>query len=78
MELRVEIFARIRRDARVQGWSIRRLAKVHGASRRTVRQALATAEPPSRRVPARAAPKLDGFRVVIDQVLLAYLDAPRK
>ena len=78
MELRVEIFARIRRDARVQGWSMRRLAKVHGVSRRTVRQALAAAEPPARRVPARAAPKLDRFRVVIDQVLITDLDAPRK
>lgn len=78
MELRVEIFARIRRDARVQGWSIRRLARVHRVSRRTVRQALAAAEPPARRVPARAAPKLDPFRVVIDQMLITDLDAPRK
>ncbi|MDJ0315786.1 IS21 family transposase [Arthrobacter antibioticus] len=78
MELRVEIFVRIRRDARVQGWSIRRLARVHRVSRRTVRQALAAAEPPPRRVPARSAPKLDRFRAVIDQMLIADLDAPRK
>lgn len=78
MELRVEIFARIRRDARVQGWSIRRLAREHRVFRRTVRLALAAAEPPARRVPARSAPKLDRFRVLIDEMLIADLDAPRK
>lgn len=78
MELRVEIFARIRRDARVQGWSIRRLAREHRVFRRTVRLALAAAEPPTRRVPARSAPKLDRFRVLIDEMLIADLYAPRK
>lgn len=78
MELRVEIFARIRRDPRVQGWSIRRLAREHRVSRRTVRLALAAAEPPARRAPARSAPKLDKFRVLIDEMLIADLDAPRK
>lgn len=78
MELRVEIFARIRRDARVQGWSIRRLAREHRVSRRTVRLALAAAEPPARRAPARSAPKLDRFRGLIDEMLIADLDAPRK
>ena len=60
MESRVELFARIRRDARVKGSSIRCLAREHRVSRRTVRQALAAAEPPVRRVPARGAPKLGG------------------
>lgn len=78
MGLRVELFARIRRDARVKGFSIRALAREHHVSRRTVRQALATAEPPSRRIPARTAPKLDRIRAVIDQMLTADLDAPRK
>lgn len=78
MELRVELFARIRRDARVHGSSIRALAKEYRVSRRTVRQALAAAEPPARRVSARAAPKLDRFRSVIDDMLVVDLDAPRK
>jgi len=78
MGLRVELFARIRRDARVKGFSIRTLAREHQVSRRTVRQALAAAEPPTRRVPARTAPRLDLFRAVIDQMLMVDLDAPRK
>lgn len=78
MGLRVELFARIRRDARVNGFSIRSLAKAYRVSRRTVRQALATAEPPGRRVSARSSPKLDRYRSLIDQMLLADLDAPRK
>jgi hypothetical protein len=32
MELRVELFARIRRDARVRGLSIRALARAHNVS----------------------------------------------
>jgi transposase len=78
MESRVELFARIRRDARVRGLSIRSLAREHRVSRRTVRQALAAAEPPPRRVPDRKAPKLGPLKSVIDAMLLADLDAPRK
>jgi transposase len=78
MESKVELFARIRRDARVKGSSIRRLAREHRVSRRTVRQALAAAEPPARRVPAREAPKLGPLKGVIDAMLLTDLDAPRK
>lgn len=78
MELRVELFARIRRDARVEGLSIRSLARAHRVSRRTVRQALAAAQPPARKVPVRGAPRLGPFKTVIDQMLLADLEAPRK
>lgn len=78
MESRVELFARIRRDARVKGSSIRCLAREHRVSRRTVRQALSAAEPPARRVPAREAPKLGPLKGVIDAMLRADLDAPRK
>jgi transposase len=78
MESKVELFARIRRDARVRSLSIRGLAREHRVSRRTVRQALAAAEPPVRRVPAREPPKLGPLKGVIDAMLLADLDAPRK
>lgn len=78
MGLRVELFARIRRDARVDGLSTRGLARKHHVSRRTVRQALASAEPPERRAPVRSAPKLDLFKPMIDGMLLTDLDAPRK
>ena len=42
----MELFARIRRDARVEGYSIRQLARRHQVGRATVRLALAQAEPP--------------------------------
>ncbi|ROS57745.1 IS21 family transposase [Frigoribacterium sp. PhB24] len=78
MESRVELFARIRRDARVDGLSIRELARRHGVGRPTVRQALAQAEPPSRKPRVRTAPRLDVFKSAIDEMLREDLDAPRK
>ena len=75
---RVELFAAIRRDARVEEYSIRELARRHGVHRRTVRQALASADPPPRKTPTRVAPKLGSFVEVVDAMLVADLDAPRK
>jgi lambda repressor-like predicted transcriptional regulator len=49
----VEQFEGIRRDSRDREMSIRALARRHGVHRRTVRQALADATPPARRVPER-------------------------
>jgi len=49
-----------------------------GVHRRTVRQALASAEPPPRKVPQRAAPVLDPVKPVIDAMLREDLTAPRK
>ena len=43
MGSRVQLYADIRHDARVDGLSIRELARKHGVHRRTVRQALASA-----------------------------------
>ena len=78
METRMELFARIRRDARVEGCSIRQLARRHQVGRATVRMALAQAEPPPRKVPVRCSPKLDPFKAAIDAMLTADIDAPRK
>lgn len=78
MESRVELFAAIRRDARVEGLSVRALAKRHGVHRRTVRQALASATPPARKTPTRSSPRLDPFKDAIDDMLRADLEAPRK
>lgn len=78
MESRVELFAAIRRDARVEELSIRELAKRHGVHRRTVRQALAAATPPARKTPDRLSPRLDPFKGAIDDMLRSDLDAPRK
>lgn len=58
MGSRVQLFADIRHDARVDGLSIRELARKHGVHRRTVRQALASAEPPPRKTPVRTDPRL--------------------
>lgn len=78
MESRVELFARIRRDARVEDLSIRELARRHGVGRPTVRQALLQAEPPARKPRVRTAPRLDAFKAAIDDMLRQDLDAPRK
>jgi transposase len=76
---RVELFEEIRRDARREDEvSIRGLADRYGVHRRTVRQALASAQPPPRKTPARAAPKLDPVKALIDAMLREDLDAPRK
>lgn len=78
MGSRVELYAEIRRDARVDGLSIRQLASRHGVHRRTVRQALKAAEPPPRRTPIRVAPRLEPFKAAIDAMLLSDVSAPRK
>jgi len=75
---RVELFEAIRRDERLEKLSIRALADRHGVHRRTVRQALGNAVPPERRTPARAAPKLDPAKGLIDAMLTEDLSAPRK
>lgn len=78
MGSRVQLYADIRRDARVEGLSIRELARKHGVHRRTVRQALAAAEPPPRKVPVRTAPRLDPYKAAIEEMLRYDLTAPRK
>lgn len=75
---RVELYEAIRRDARREELSIRGLSERYGVHRRTVRQALAAAEPPPRKVPARAAPRLDPVKGLIDGMLREDLDAPKK
>lgn len=78
MGSRVELFAAIRRDARVEELSNRELAERHHVHRRTVRQALRSSLPPPRKAPSRKAPRLDPFKPAIDGMLRSDLDAPRK
>jgi hypothetical protein len=78
MRLRMELFASIRRDAWVEGLSIRELARRHQVGRDTVRQALANSVPPARKVPVRSSPRLDAFKPAIDVMLVQDTTAPRK
>ena len=76
---RVELFEAIRRDARLEGLSIRDLAARHGVHRRTVRQALTDAVPPPRKVyPARSKPAIGPWTEVVDAWLLGDREVPRK
>ncbi|TSD93247.1 IS21 family transposase [Skermania sp. ID1734] len=78
MGSRVELFERIRRDSRVEGLSVRALAKRHRVHRRTVRQALMSATPPPRGERRWKARKIDPFTDAIDAMLRADLTAPVK
>jgi transposase len=74
---KVELYAAIRRDARA-GMSGRALARKYNVGRRTVVKALASAWPEPRKKPPPRPSKLDSFKPVIDEILRADLDAPRK
>lgn len=58
--------------------SIRALAERHEVHRRTVRQALASATPPQRKVPIRDSPVLGVQQAQIRAWLVEDLAAPRK
>lgn len=73
----VELNAALRRDAR-EGMSNRALEREYRVGWRTVQKALSSAWPQPREPYAARRSKLDPFKPVIDQMLLADLDAPRK
>lgn len=74
----MELYERIRRDNRDEGLGIRALAVRHHVHRRTVREALASATPPQRKVPEREASALGPWIMLIRAWLVADRDAPRK
>jgi transposase len=74
----VEQFEGIRRDSRDRAMSIRALARRHGVHRRTVRQALADATPPARKLPDRSAPATGPYVDLVRRWLIEDLTAPRK
>jgi transposase len=74
---KVELYAAIRRDVRA-GMSARAIERKHGVGRRTIVKAMSSAWPgPRKELPPRPS-KLDPFKPVIDEILKADLDAPRK
>jgi transposase len=76
---RVELFAAIRRDRRVEpAVSARTLAKRYRVSRRTVAAALANAVPLEHKPSPPRTSALDPVADVIDEMLRADLKAPRK
>ena len=74
----MELFERIRRDHRVEGLSIRALARRHKVHRRTVRDALASAVPPRRRAADRGQPVFGPYEEIVRKWLLEDLKAPKK
>ncbi|MGW5665097.1 hypothetical protein ACWEWG_34380 [Streptomyces sp. NPDC003758] len=74
---KVELYAALRRDAR-EGMSNRALERKYRVGWRTVQKALSSGWPQPREPYAPRRSKLDPFKPVIDQMLLADLDAPRK
>jgi len=75
---RMEQFERIRRDHRLEGLSIRELARKHKVHRRAVRQALASAAPPPRKETHRTAAVIGPYEATIRAWLIADKEVPRK
>ena len=75
---RVEQYERIRRASRDEGLGVRALAVRFGVHRRTVREALSSANPPERKVPERTSPALGPWQATIRGWLSDDLSAPRK
>jgi len=75
----VEIYAAVRQFVLVQGGSKREAARVFGVSRGTIDKMCTFSVPPGyRRKKPPAKPKLDAFTSIIDAILKADMEAPRK
>ena len=75
----VELYARVRRACMVEGISVREASRVFGLHRDTVRKMLAWPVPPGyRRQDPPRRPKLEPFTGVIDAILEADRQVPKK
>jgi transposase len=74
----VALYEQIRRVREREQLSVRELSRRFRVHRRDVRQALASAVPPGRKRPQRAAPVLDRWKPTIEGWLAADRLAPRK
>ena len=74
----MELFEEIRREYEFGIGTIKGVAKKLGVHRRMVRQAVANAQPPNRKLPERKRPQLDPVIPFINAVLEADRKAPRK
>ncbi|MFC7593429.1 IS21 family transposase [Nonomuraea antimicrobica] len=74
---KIELYAAIRRDSRA-GMASRALQHKYGVGFRTVQKALASAWPTPRKKLQSRPSRLDRYKSLIDQMLRADLDAPRK
>ncbi|MFF7987777.1 hypothetical protein ACFZDK_53615 [Streptomyces sp. NPDC007901] len=74
---KVELYAAIRRDHR-GGMTMREIERKYNVSWRTVRRAVDSVWPEPRKKPPPRPTALDPYKAVIDGILRADLDAPRK
>ncbi len=65
----MSVYEQIRKAHDREGLGIRALSRRFRVHRRDVRQALASAVPPARKVPTRPAPRLDRWKPVIEKWL---------